>query len=53
VSIVILQPAASAAAQRHYADTIEHPVRFADYPQLDASDRNVLTGLYPSGSAPL
>ena len=51
---VVLQPAASIAAQRHYVDTIDNPVQFVEHAgQLRADELDELHRLYPSAAAPL
>jgi hypothetical protein len=54
MSLAVLQPAASGAAQLHYEDTIKRPVDFTSHsselgPELVAQ----LSELHPSGEAPM
>jgi hypothetical protein len=54
VSLAVLQPAASGAAQEHFAATIERPVRLESIAEnLSVELRSRLSYLYPAGDAPM
>jgi hypothetical protein len=54
VSHVVLQPSANQSAREHYRDTIEAPVKLADYRELLGEKLyQHLASLFPSGRAPM
>ena len=54
MALVVLQPAGNKDARKHYADTIQSPVRFSDFVDcLEPADVRRLTELFPTGLAPM
>lgn len=53
MTAIVTQPSAGAAAQQHYADTIDTPVSLADHASVLGPVLDDLLSIFSTGEAPM